>query len=385
MGFDRPTVTNGKIMQQSMSFPDLATMQPFRLPRPHVRADSPIYDISSHSDTSPNTRNRVLKPDSSPYTRSRTLPRVSLNNGPYMFPEHLRTRRPEAIPLPDMFNQQALPEYRHRQNRQVMDGTVTRADQLATDRMQPPVVPLVEDRQAYFGENPQHRQAYFVENPQQSVRQERQNLPVQKTNGILAAEDDNVSIKTRAMTGNPYLGYQRFVFTLNKYPALVMTMVALWNISGRGQEMAKTGTENGAYYTALVTAVIVFISHMLLITSSHNSYNRAKAMSYLYHIAMVLEFCAAAVCIVLASINFKNYRDSTSTSGCKYKTNAPCYSNQERVAYLGTLVGCGVMIVLFAICTFVYGGLGLNLMKQRLAEEKTRGRERAYNNQGFQY
>ncbi|RCN32080.1 hypothetical protein ANCCAN_22123 [Ancylostoma caninum] len=79
------------------------------------------------------------------------------------------------------------------------------------------------------------------------------------------------------MTGNPYLGYQRFVFTLNKYPALVMTMVALWNISGRGQEMAKTGTEN----------------------------------SYLYHIAMVLEFCAAAVCIVLASINFKNYRDST--------------------------------------------------------------------------
>ncbi|RCN32079.1 hypothetical protein ANCCAN_22122 [Ancylostoma caninum] len=53
MGFDRPTVTNGKIMQQSMSFPDLATMQPFRLPRPHVRADSPIYDISSEFSTFP--------------------------------------------------------------------------------------------------------------------------------------------------------------------------------------------------------------------------------------------------------------------------------------------------------------------------------------------
>ncbi|KAL6737623.1 hypothetical protein Aduo_011250 [Ancylostoma duodenale] len=378
MGFDRPTVTRGNVMHQSMSFPDLATMKPIRLPRPHVRKESPIYDISTHSDTVSIRRNRALNPNSSLYARSRTLPRVLPKNGPYMFPEHLRTRRLESIPLPDMFNQQSIPEYRNWQNRELMDGTFTRADQLATDRMQPPAVPQAEDRQ--------YRAAlYFGENPQLSQKLERPNLPIVETNVRPAAEDDKLSIRARAMAGNPYLGYQRFVFTLNKYPALVMTMVALWNISGRGQEMAKTGTESGAYYTAIVTAVIVFISHMLLITSSHNSYNRAKAMSYLYHIAMVLEFCAAAVCIVLASINFKNYRGDTSASVCKYKSNAPCYSNQERVAYLAALVGCGLMIVLLAISAFVYGGLGLNLMKQRLAEEKNRARERAYNNHGFQY
>ncbi|KIH68296.1 hypothetical protein ANCDUO_01370 [Ancylostoma duodenale] len=316
MGFDRPTVTRGNVMHQSMSFPDLATMKPIRLPRPHVRKESPIYDISTHSDTVSIRRNRALNPNSSLYARSRTLPRVLPKNGPYMFPEHLRTRRLESIPLPDMFNQQSIPEYRNWQNGELMDGTFTRADQLATDRMQPPAVPQAEDRQ--------YRAAlYFGENPQLSQKLERPNLPIVETNVRPAAEDDKLSIRARAMAGNPYLGYQRFVFTLNKYPALVMTMVALWNISGRGQEMAKTGTES----------------------------------SYLYHIAMVLEFCAAAVCIVLASINFKNYQGDTSATACKYKSNAPCYSNQERVAYLAALVGCGLMIVLLAISAFVYGGL----------------------------
>ncbi|ETN75289.1 hypothetical protein NECAME_12497, partial [Necator americanus] len=63
-------------------------------------SESPIYQ-----------RHRVRTLDSSPYIGARALgvaPNAHNTVGPYWFPDHLSTRRPEEFPLSDIFNRQPI-------------------------------------------------------------------------------------------------------------------------------------------------------------------------------------------------------------------------------------------------------------------------------------
>ncbi|KHJ80257.1 hypothetical protein OESDEN_20071 [Oesophagostomum dentatum] len=298
------------------------------------------------------------------------LRRMEPNVGPYAFPDHLTTRRLGEVDSPDVFYRHLQPRQNYRNTHHPTNGTINHVDHLATDRMTPVrnEIPL-----ATLGTK--SRTA-----PNQS------GFVADGKNGRVQADEEKRLVTARALAANQYLGYQRFVFTLTKYPALIMTMVALWNVAGRGQGMPKTSTENGAYYSAIVTAGMVFVTQMLFSSPHHNSYTKAKGLSYLYHLSMLLAFSGAALCIILASINFKNYQDYTQATTCKYVNNAPCYSNQERVAYLGVLVGCGSFILLLSVATIMYGGIGLGLMKKRLREEYAKlTSEGTYFNNGFEY
>ncbi|VDP10318.1 unnamed protein product [Heligmosomoides polygyrus] len=112
-----------------------------------------------------------------------------------------------------------------------------------------------------------------------------------------------------------------------------------------------------------------------------------RKQSYLYHFAMLAAFCAAAACVALAAVNINRFRDITEkATTCKYQNNAPCYSNHERLIYISTLIGCGGMVVILALTTFLYGAVGQGQMKKRLAEEyKKEAHQRTYENQAFQY
>uniref|UniRef100_A0A0K0DDB3 Syndecan/Neurexin domain-containing protein n=1 Tax=Angiostrongylus cantonensis TaxID=6313 RepID=A0A0K0DDB3_ANGCA len=77
----------------------------------------------------------------------------------------------------------------------------------------------------------------------------------------------------------------------------------------------------------------------------------------------------------------------TNTSKWQYvKNTTSYYSNEERAIHQAILAGGGGMTVLLALATFIYGGIGLNLMKSRLADEyEKEARLNAYENQAFQY
>ncbi|VDM64042.1 unnamed protein product [Angiostrongylus costaricensis] len=68
------------------------------------------------------------------------------------------------------------------------------------------------------------------------------------------------------------------------------------------------------------------------------------------------------------------------------KNTTSYYSNEERATHQAILAGGGGMTVLLALATFIYGGIGLNLMERRLANEyEKETRLSAYENQAFQY
>ncbi|VDK54068.1 unnamed protein product [Cylicostephanus goldi] len=148
------------------------------------------------------------------------------------------------------------------------------------------------------------------------------------------------------------------LFIFAKYPALITAMVALWCITGRGQDMKKTKTENAAYYISLIMAFVVLLSQLPASIQHHYSLKRVKMLSYFCHGSMVFTSLLALLVILFASLNFKEYtgKGNETTKECKYTEQ--CYTYSERVAYLGTLVGCSVVIISFAIDTFVYGGFG---------------------------
>ncbi|KAK6750967.1 hypothetical protein RB195_002752 [Necator americanus] len=399
MGIERPTITNGNVMHQSMSFPEFVLATPVRLPRAIIRDTPPIRDISTSSESPIYQRHRVRTLDSSPYIGARALgvaPNAHNTVGPYWFPDHLSTRRPEEFPLSDIFNRQPISNQTSRKISAPANLTTLYPDQLMTDRLPMPTTSPIDHQESYFGENPHQLPRVALhstdplsqrQSPAQIVERGR---PMQEESAVSSqrsSADDMETINARALRANPFLGYQRFMFALTKYPALVMTMIALWNITGRGDSMPKSDSEQGAFYAAFGTAGVVFASQILLSSNHYYLYKRARRMSYLYHLSMVVTFCGAVVCIVLASINFKNFRDnSKSTTECRYKNDCGCYSNQERLAYLSALAGGGIMLVVLAISTFIYGGIGLSLMKQRLAAEYAKkARERTYYNNGFQY
>uniref|UniRef100_W6NEH4 Protein C39H7.4 n=1 Tax=Haemonchus contortus TaxID=6289 RepID=W6NEH4_HAECO len=195
------------------------------------------------------------------------------------------------------------------------------------------------------------------------------------------------TVRARALARNPFLGYQRIIFIMARYPALVLAMVALWNVTGRGQGMPKSSTEEIAFYAALTTAGIILASQILLHSNHHGSLKKARAMCYLYHFVMIVAFCTALVCIVFAVININTFRSKTPVSTtCKYMNYSPCYSNQERLTYLATLIGCSGAIALLAFATFLYGAIGIGMMKKRLTEEYRKdANRRTYENQAFQY
>ncbi|VDL80104.1 unnamed protein product [Nippostrongylus brasiliensis] len=209
------------------------------------------------------------------------------------------------------------------------------------------------------------------------------------TDGVLngtATGSDLHTMTAKALDSNCYLGCQRFVFIVAKYPALVMAMVALWNVTGRGRGMAKSSTEEAAFYAALATAAVVLVSQILFQTNHHHCYKKARVMSILYHLSMVVAFCTAAACVVLAGVNLHSYSGESKIYTCKYQNNAPCYTTHQRLTYLATLVGCGGIIVILAVLTFIYGAVGQSVMKKRLSEEyKKEAHQQTYENHAFQY
>ncbi|VDM77982.1 unnamed protein product [Strongylus vulgaris] len=88
MGFDRPTLTEGGVLNRTMSFPDIVMMTPVHVPRPSIAPQLPIRDIGTLSGTG----YYVRRPELTRYTGARTLPRMDQAVGPYAFPEHLSAR-----------------------------------------------------------------------------------------------------------------------------------------------------------------------------------------------------------------------------------------------------------------------------------------------------
>ncbi|CAJ0603967.1 unnamed protein product [Cylicocyclus nassatus] len=376
MGFERPPVTDGNVLSRTMSFPDIVMMTPVHVPRTNLKRQSSVRDID-HAGTVYYARRPLPR-----YTGARTLPRMEYDVGPYAFPENLATRRAEDTTVFGM-----MPRTNYRIPRSAIAEAIGNG-QYTIEKI--PVrsdgTPLPDATTAYLNDTIRQTQRIAP-----YTRQTTLAAPLAQEMKALSAEqqaDEELSKKmqARALAANPHLGYQRVLFTLTKYPALIMTMIALWNITGRGQGMPKTDSENGAYYTSLITAGIVLFSQLILSFHHHNSYKTAKALSYMYHMSMVLAFCAAVIVIVLASVNFKNYQNNETPTTCKYQNNAPCYTNGERTAYLAVLVGCSSLIILFAIDTFFYGASGLSRMKKRLRDEYAKvRRESTYLNSGFQY
>ncbi|KAK5972548.1 hypothetical protein GCK32_012899 [Trichostrongylus colubriformis] len=372
MGLERPII-NGNVLPKNMSFPDSVRLDPIRLPRPTILREEPqLVDISTN------------QPNILAYRRDRFQDPYAVTYSPHSFPERLRVRQQAAV---DQFG-----AYSRQLPYPVSPVNSTYAERLVTDQM-----PLQELRpsteqdllggQLIRSTAPIPRITTTTQQVQYPKATTASTLTVTGTQSSSSLSSDQQTIRARALSRDPYLGYQRFIFILARYPALAMAMVALWNITGRGKGMTKNSTEEVAFYAALATAGVVLISQILLHSNHHKSYKKAQVMSFVYHAVMVATCCTATVCVVFAAINLGKFKSETNlATTCKYASNAPCYSNQERLTYLATLIGCGGAIVLLALATFVFGVIGVSLMEQRLSEEyKKEASQRTYENQAFQY
>ncbi|KAK6029077.1 hypothetical protein OSTOST_04818 [Ostertagia ostertagi] len=334
MGLERPAVNGGAVFPRNMSFPDSIRLEPIRLPRATIlREDTPIFDISSHQQM-----------DNPTYLRDHFRAPYAATYSPHSFPDQLRSRH-MGSPIENSSQQSPV--------------NVTYAGRLVTDRVPRPVARPPIQQDLYLASQPIRATPPI---PRITPTPNHVPYPVATVTGTTATVTDMVpssqstdkqTIRARALSRNQFLGYQRLTFIMAKYPALVMAIVALWNITGRGKGMEKSSTEE----------------------------------CLLYHFVMLVAFCTAAVCVVFSAINLHKFKAKKNlATTCKYKHSSGCYNNQDRLAYLATLMGCGGAIALFALVTFVYGAIGLRLMKKRLAEEyKKEAAQRTYENQAFQY
>ncbi|KAJ1356743.1 hypothetical protein KIN20_014496 [Parelaphostrongylus tenuis] len=349
---ERPSISRSDTTQKSMSYPNSIRLDPIRVPRPTILRKSPIFDV--------NDRNISTISSSRGVTQAHVTP----SHGLFTFPHHLRTRRLDDIIL-DPVNGELVTDA----NQVTLTAQEECSDQLQTvqtvpriiQRVSPPLQPTLET---------------LVPATQ---------MPIMN-NGVSTANNKR-AMNARALCSNPSLGYQRIMFIFAKYPALVIAIVALWNIEGHGKDMTKSTTEKCAFYSSLLTAAIVLVSQIILHTNHHYSYKKARIMSYLYHFVMVIAFCSAVTSTVFAVINFSDIRQRTDMDESVYaNNNGSYYTNQERAVHQAILAGGSGMTILLALASFIYGGIGLNLMKRRLVDEYEKEvRLSAYENQAFQY
>uniref|UniRef100_A0A7I5EBD6 MARVEL domain-containing protein n=1 Tax=Haemonchus contortus TaxID=6289 RepID=A0A7I5EBD6_HAECO len=372
MGLARPKLSSGDVLSSKMSFPNSIRLEPIRLPRPTIlREQAPVFDISSQQQ------------DLMSYPCERFRVPYAATYSPHSFPDYLRIRQTDPADPVDLYDRQLTRSVSPR-NLTYLGPEVT-----PVQKIRPPV-----QEDLYFGGQP-IRESPSI--PRVASSGQQIQYPQSAVAGTVPTVTDIVqsshqssdaqTVRARALARNPFLGYQRIIFIMARYPALVLAMVALWNVTGRGQGMPKSSTEEIAFYAALTTAGIILASQILLHSNHHGSLKKARAMCYLYHFVMIVAFCTALVCIVFAVININTFRSKTPVSTtCKYMNYSPCYSNQERLTYLATLIGCSGAIVLLAFATFLYGAIGIGMMKKRLTEEYRRdANRRTYENQAFQY
>ncbi|KAE9413619.1 hypothetical protein Angca_000547 [Angiostrongylus cantonensis] len=366
-GQDRPSISKSDITQNTMPYPNSIRLDPIRLPRPTILREPPIFDIDHNTNTFSSSRGVI---------RAQVTP----SHGPFTFPEHLRTRRLDDININPVNDESltratssvsAIDVNQVVTNQMPLEAPEERNDQVHVLQITPQIIPR---------ESP-------VAQPTPETLVLPTQMPSTTVKNVISVKSNQHTMKARALCSNPHLGYQRIVFLLAKYPTLVMTMVTLWNVEGHGKETPKSTTEKCAFYSALTTAAIVLVSQIILHTNHHYSFKKARIMSYLYHLVMMVAFCAAVTCVVFAVINFNDFRKMTNTSKWQYvKNTTSYYSNEERAIHQAILAGGGGMTVLLALATFIYGGIGLNLMKSRLADEyEKEARLNAYENQAFQY
>ncbi|KJH41595.1 hypothetical protein DICVIV_12431 [Dictyocaulus viviparus] len=215
-----------------MSFPDSIRLDPIRLPRPTLRETS-IYNISNYQYMS-----NLLPP------KDMSIMPMALRYDPLAFPEHLRARRLGDI---NMSVADDKPSFHA-----VSSVSATDMNNMPANDWNP-----LSDSEAR--DDNSHNTSQYEESPLPQPTQQFQSHSMLMMSSAL----NNNFVMSK------FLGYQRFIFILTKYPALVMAMVALWYTTGRGEGMPKSTAET----------------------------------SYLYHVTMVAAFCTAVTCIVFAVIN----------------------------------------------------------------------------------
>ncbi|CAI4227780.1 unnamed protein product [Auanema sp. JU1783] len=213
--------------------------------------------------------------------------------------------------------------------------------------------------------------------------------------GIVSGSDDKPDdIKARAIFNNFSISYQRFVFSLLKFPALVLVFVSLWTLWSRGQYSDKTekiSDEQNAAITSLCTGGFILSAYVLLIQNHHNCYSKAKAMIYLYHIVSLGAFAGSTIGLIFGSIGISKLKSHIPPGDrpihcVHYNQFKNCLTYQDKLTYESIIIGTNAMIIFFSVTTMLFGGFAQYLLPKKLKEEYLKISEhRTYTNQGLSF
>ncbi|CAJ0928622.1 unnamed protein product, partial [Mesorhabditis belari] len=191
-----------------------------------------------------------------------------------------------------------------------------------------------------------------------------------------------------ALFRNPALGFQRCAFIIQKVPALVLMFVSSWVLWGRGMEQKRFGNESSGSIIAFVTGVFILGTILFGSLDHNNSYFRAKIMTNLRHIFVLIGGCASMIVLILAvsTIHPLN-QEKKKTNPANYTTfMADGFNYQERINNQAVLIGASAFIIFLSVIALVLGIIGLMQMKNKLNAEKRRRRNvAAYENPVIQF
>lgn len=178
---------------------------------------------------------------------------------------------------------------------------------------------------------------------------------------------------------NEYIGHHRFVYSINRLPALICVVISLWILFGKGEPTngekstgIRTIKEKNEAIVALTTGIFTLLFQLYGLHNHNNSHSLAIFQTYIrvIHTAFKFFLCIALIILSLVAIyEIKNEVGDNPSCASEGK----CYSHNERLTYSVVLLGMALMICFLSIISFFYGFVALRkLFTDRQDETKRR-------------
>lgn len=211
-------------------------------------------------------------------------------------------------------------------------------------------------------------------NPQAAQLVQAQTLPPLATIAPAPPPPRRV-IREEFLYKNERVSQSRFLYSVNRFPALVMVVVGMWLQFGRDQKPQQKTTEELSAIFAIVAGLCTLVGELY---GLHNVTSRFIALIQTYyrlgHLVMKV-LLGIAVFITSAAAIHDIQNESSKIPDCLNQNIVDCYSHNQRLTYVSVIMGVSIMMLLVSILSF---GLGFFALQGLLREEQEGAPEMEY-------
>lgn len=178
---------------------------------------------------------------------------------------------------------------------------------------------------------------------------------------------------------NEYIGHHRFIYTVNRLPALISVVISLWILYGKMDSDLRKRNETLEAILALTTGLFILAGELYGLHNHNNSHKHAFIQTLARAVHLALKIPLSIATIVFSLLAIYDIKEEDNAAPPTVQGGAMLgYSQNERLTHSAVLLGMSLMVFFLSIIALIYGILATRKLIADIKKEKMRKQQALY-------